>query len=250
MVYPGPPRSLFKAQAAVLAEIKGGDWRTSLRRVDTVRTTDMAGGVREESWPGLQPPEHSPEEQAALAALAALRLRAKNDCLPCRVAPGLYIGGAGAARNLKALRKRGITHIVNAAPSVPCHFKDNPEGCFAYLSLPLFDDADADLLAHVDASNAFISAARRCGGSVLVHCYAGQSRSAALVIAHLIASQGLGLMDAWAATRRARPCAQPNSGFLRQLALYAKRTSRGPAEAGCSPGTSPSGSESELVLTQ
>ncbi|PSC76494.1 dual specificity phosphatase 1-like isoform B [Micractinium conductrix] len=142
--------------------------------------------------------------------------------MPCRVAPGLYIGGAGAARNLKALRKRGITHVVNAAPAVPCHFKDNPEGAFAYLQLPLFDDPDADLAPHIVASNAFIAAAHASGSGVLVHCYAGQSRSAALVIAHLMASCGLSLADAWAATRAARPCARPNAGFLRQLALYGK----------------------------
>lgn len=58
---------------------------------------------------------------------------------------------------------------------------------------------------------------------MLVHCYAGQSRSAALVIAHMLASTpGLGLMEAWAAVRAARPCARPNPGFLRQLAAYAK----------------------------
>jgi dual specificity MAP kinase phosphatase len=72
--------------------------------------------------------------------------------------------------------------------------------------------ATADLLPHIDACNAFIGRALAGGGAVLVHCYAGQSRSAALVMAHLIAAQGLGVMDAWAVTRRARPCAQPNSG--------------------------------------
>jgi hypothetical protein len=91
----------------------------------------------------LQSSLHSAEEEAALRALAKLRLRAKQDDQPCRVVPGVFVGGAGAARNLKALRKRGITHIVNAAPAVPCHFADNPEGCFSYLALQLFDDPDA-----------------------------------------------------------------------------------------------------------
>ena len=91
----------------------------------------------------LQPEPGAEAEAAALRALAALRLRAKKDVLPARVADGLYIGGAGAARNLKALRKRGISHIVNAAPAVPCHFRDNPEGAFEYLALPLFDDPEA-----------------------------------------------------------------------------------------------------------
>lgn len=90
-----------------------------------------------------QPEPGAEAEAAALRALAALRLRAKKDVLPARVADGLFIGGAGAARNLKALRKRGISHIVNAAPAVPCHFHDNPEGAFEYLALPLFDDPEA-----------------------------------------------------------------------------------------------------------
>lgn len=132
---------------------------------------------------------------------------------------------------------------------MPCHFKDNPEGCFTYLALPLFDDPEADLLAHLEASNAFIAGALQRGGAVLVHCYAGQSRSAALVIAHLITSQGLCLMDAWALTRRGRPCAQPNSGFLRQLSAYAKlHADSGEATPGSSP---PSDCEEyQLVLTQ
>jgi hypothetical protein len=238
----------------------------------------------------LQPEERCPAEVAAEAAalhkLAALRQpqtpqqqrRSSKapaaDALPCRVAEGLYLGGAAAARNLKALRKRGITAIVNSSPSLPCYFKDNPEGCFDYLVVPLFDDPEAggcwpllllpavhlpvlalrgcwcctlhsaclcwrgalcavaapathpdrwlpafsscsrtaDLLVHVGAASAFIAAAHERGGAVLVHCYAGQSRSAALVIAHLISSQRLSLMDAWVATRAARPCIQPNPG--------------------------------------
>ena len=68
-------------------------------------------------------------------------------------------------------------------------------------------------------ADAFIAAARERGGAVLVHCYAGQSRSAALVIAHLMSSPRLSLMDAWAATRAARPCIQPNPG--QQAAAWA-----------------------------
>lgn len=70
----------------------------------------------------------------------------------------------------------------------------------------------ADLAPHIQAAIAFISAARARGAGVLVHCYAGQSRSAALLIAYLMASRGMSLMEAWAATRAARPCAQPNAG--------------------------------------
>ena len=52
---------------------------------------------------------------------------------------------------------------------------------------------------------------RRKGG-VLVHCYAGQSRSVAFVLAYLCACQGLSLPDAYRIVVAARPCARPNAG--------------------------------------
>lgn len=120
--------------------------------------------------------------------------------------------------------------------------------------LPPSACSPADLLPHVEAANAFIAGARACGGAVLVHCYAGQSRSAALVIAYLMQAQGLGLMEAWALTRAARPCAQPNSGFLRQLALYGKRLAAGGGGGACASGAptavEPADSAVELALTQ
>lgn len=110
-------------------------------------------------------------------------------------------------------------------------------------------------MPHIEAANSFIAAARARGGAVLVHCYAGQSRSAALVIAYLMQAEGLGLMDAWQLTRAGRPCAQPNSGFLRQLALYGKRLAAAGAGSGaCAPEAAaafdPADSAAELALTQ
>ena len=49
-------------------------------------------------------------------------------------------------------------------------------------------------------------------GAVLVHCYAGQSRSVAFVLAYLCAHQGQSVADAYALVLAARPCAKPNAG--------------------------------------
>jgi Dual specificity phosphatase, catalytic domain len=156
---------------------------------------------------------------AAAHKLALLQKLAGKDKSPCQVLPGLFIGPIGAARNLKALRKRGITHIFNVSPIVPCYFRDNPEGAFTYHLVPIYDDASVDLLPHLEAAVEFIATGRKSGG-VLVHCYAGQSRSASFVIAYLMAKEHMSLPEAWAAVRKARPCVQPNQGFLRQLAEY------------------------------
>ncbi len=156
---------------------------------------------------------------AAAQKLALLRKMAGKDKSPCQVLEGLFIGPIGAARNLKGLRKRGITHILNVSPVVPCYFKDNPEGAFTYHLVPIYDDSSVDLLPHLETAVEFISTGRKAGG-VLVHCYAGQSRSASFVIAYLVAKEGMSLPEAWATVKKARPCVQPNAGFLRQLAEF------------------------------
>ena len=73
---------------------------------------------------------------------------------PPHLSPLSPAGGAGAARNLKALRKVGVTHILTASPAVPCFFADNPpERAFRYLSLRLWDDPGADLGEHLPAAS-------------------------------------------------------------------------------------------------
>jgi len=47
----------------------------------------------------------------------------------------------------------------------------------------------------------FIKSARSSGGTVLVHCYAGVSRSATIVIAYLMAEMNMGFMDAFSFTK-------------------------------------------------
>ena len=156
---------------------------------------------------------------AAAQKLTLMRRMSGKDKSPCQVLPGLFIGPIGAARNLKALRKCGITHILNVSPVVPCYFKDNPEGAFTYHLVPIYDDAAVDLLPHLQEAVDFIAGGREAGG-VLVHCYAGQSRSASFIIAYLIAREGMSMAEAWAAVRKGRPCVQPNQGFLKQLAEF------------------------------
>lgn len=55
------------------------------------------------------------------------------------------------------------------------------------------------------------------GGRTLVHCVAGVSRSAAMVLGYLVKHRAMSLADAFALLRAARPAVRPNSGFFRQL---------------------------------
>ena len=52
---------------------------------------------------------------------------------------------------------------------------------------------------------------------MLVHCYAGQSRSVALVLAYLCSALRMQLSDAYQLVLSTRPSARPNSGVLSPL---------------------------------
>ncbi|XP_010490926.1 PREDICTED: tyrosine-protein phosphatase yvh1-like [Camelina sativa] len=75
-----------------------------------------------------------------------------------------------------------------------------------------------NLLDFFDLCLDFIDAGRKEKG-VLVHCFAGQSRSASVVIAYLMRNEKLSSKDALASLRHSSH-ASPNPGFLKQLDLF------------------------------
>ena len=57
-------------------------------------------------------------------------------------------------------------------------------------------------------------------GSVLVHCYYGVSRSAAIVLGYLMERENMFLDDSLKYLRIIRPQVKPNDGFLKQLKRF------------------------------
>lgn len=157
------------------------------------------------------------KKAAALKKLVSARNFAALDREPCKVIDGLYVGGIGTARNIKSLRKAGVRYVLNASPVVP---RFHPEE-LQYKVVQVFDDPEENIAQFFEECNEYIDEGRRAGG-LLVHCYAGQSRSVALIMAYLMAKERMSFASAWAAIRAARPCAKPNSGFMGQLADYAQ----------------------------
>lgn len=57
-------------------------------------------------------------------------------------------------------------------------------------------------------------------GVVLVHCNAGVSRAAAIVIGFLMNSEEISFISAFSLVKNARPSICPNVGFMEQLRTY------------------------------
>lgn len=69
----------------------------------------------------------------------------------------VHAGSIGSARNLEGLKKRGVTHILNASPIVPRFHKRH----FSYMTVHVYDDAEEDIARFFHQAACFI--ARVCG---------------------------------------------------------------------------------------
>eukprot|EP00667_Euglena_gracilis_P020294 EG_transcript_21966 len=160
-------------------------------------------------------PGSSPGEQ--LAALLRRARQLRSDVRPVEVVAGLYLGSMAAAGNAVALRERHVTGVLCLIATPDVAPGDGPER----LVVPLADRCDTDLRAHFDVCFEFIDRhLEERMGSVLVHCYAGVSRSVAVVVAYLMWRFDCTFVGALEHVRRCRPPAQPNPGFCLALRRY------------------------------
>jgi len=135
------------------------------------------------------------------------------------VIPKVYLGDVYAAHNVAELKKRNITHIISVVLAVPPAYPSE----FKYLHLPLLDNASEDIQHHFITTHDFISEAISEGGSVLIHCLRGISRSATITAAYVMQTQNLCAVKAVNLLRQNRPIVKPNYGFMSQLEEFNKR---------------------------
>lgn len=135
---------------------------------------------------------------------------------PSEIFPYLYLGSEWNASNLKELQKNKVSHILNVTREIDNFFPET----FTYLNIRVPDEESTNLLRYWKETHGFISAARRQGTRVLVHCKMGVSRSASTVIAYAMKEYEWTLEEALKHVKERRAIVQPNAGFLRQLQTY------------------------------
>ncbi|KAL1075531.1 hypothetical protein V6Z11_D11G369500 [Gossypium hirsutum] len=87
------------------------------------------------------------------------------------------------------------------------------------MAVPIRDMESENLLDYLDACIDFIDRSRK-EGSVLVHCFAGVSRSAAIIMAYLMRTEQLSQEDALESLKQSCEFVCPNDGFLEQLKMF------------------------------
>lgn len=145
-------------------------------------------------------------------------------CFPLsEITPLLCVGTWKDAANPALLRRLGIKYVLNVAreldpaaeANVIAHNKD-----LIYESIPMSDCHSQDVAAHLRQAFLFIEKARAAKARVLVHCRRGISRSPAIVVGYLMASEHRTYEDALRFVTEHRACVSLNLAFQERLSEF------------------------------
>jgi hypothetical protein len=185
--------------------------------------------------------EFEDDKTSKLLAALAWRSTRKVDSIPALIRPGLYLGSLEAFKNTDFLTSSGISHILTTAHGI--QEVTGHENSIRHVIVRLNDLPNEDLLKVLPLCFEVISQGLEQwrtrnslskdvngfekgggggggGGGVLVHCMAGKSRSASVVIGFLMKNEGLSFLEAFELVAEKRPQIALNHGFARQLRNY------------------------------
>lgn len=163
-------------------------------------------------WTGEPPPffpsaDHTAQQRSQLNAI---------------IKDKLFLTNFRGAESLEDLRRVGCTHIV----AVGAEFVNNESNHAAsslkvkFWNKDVTDDEEQGALLGQslrDAAGFIRKALKKKKGVCVVHCAAGISRSATVVLGYLMLHRGQSLRDAFALLHSSRSCIWPNEGFMQAL---------------------------------
>jgi len=130
------------------------------------------------------------------------------------IVQNLYLGDSNDAFTPSFMYERP-TVVLNCAKEI-----SKSPYCTDYMHIALDDKWGEKLTPYLSSTNEFISRHIDAGNKVLVHCYAGVSRSASIVIGYIMYRYHLNFHDAYELVKAKRNVINPNFGFICQLCDY------------------------------
>ena len=139
-----------------------------------------------------------------------------NKVFPDRITDHIFIGSLRTAQEQRVYEELGISHVLTCGTGMSVHLCDGMD----QLLLPLMDTVEEKLQGHLEKGIEYIKNIAQKDEKVLVHCFAGLSRSASLVCAYLMKENNWTFEKSLECVKAGRPNAQPNDGFRVQLKAY------------------------------
>ena len=133
-----------------------------------------------------------------------------------QITPLIYLGNSSAASNISKLKELGIKKVLSVIDfGVPIY---NEKDEFIHKRINVSDISSQNVIKYFGECLNFIKGDEK----VLVHCMAGASRSATIVIAYLMWNQKMSYHNALNIVKEKRFIVFPNPGFRDQLQLFEK----------------------------
>jgi len=207
-----PKKEQQQVQAAFINFVTAEDAADAVEVCDNHFVNDSAGQV---FWLGCS------IKKALDTRVDIVRVSNEN---PSEILDGfLFLGNIDNAKRVCQEALLGIDHILSALVEPP---EDPYRSWWEEIStcsgvhkafFRVDDVAEQDLSACFLPACEFLEQARLSGARVLVHCLAGRSRSASIVLAYLMRCHGMNLHDSFMLVKEKRLAALPNAGFWEQL---------------------------------
>lgn len=141
------------------------------------------------------------------------------------ILPFLYLGNEQDAQDLRLLQRLHVGYILNVTTHLPLYHHHT--GLFVYKRLPATDSNKQNLRQYFEEAFEFIEEAQQSGTALLIHCQAGVSRSATIVIAYLMKHTWMTMTDAYKYVKTRRPIISPNLNFMGQLLEFEEDLNNG-----------------------
>lgn len=141
------------------------------------------------------------------------------------ILPFLFLGNEQDAQDLDTMRRLNIGYVINVTTHLPLYHYE--QGLLRYKRLPATDSNRQNLRQYFEEAFEFIEEAQQCGKGLLIHCQAGVSRSATIVIAYLMKHTWMTMTDAYKFVKGKRPIISPNLNFMGQLLEFEEDLNHG-----------------------
>ena len=132
---------------------------------------------------------------------------------------GIFIGNYNSVEIELRLLEKGIKSVLTVASGTGLKYSEKIQ----HKIIEAEDVPSFDLSYAFDEGADYIDKQRNLGNTIIVHCYAGISRSSSMIVAYLMKYKKMNFDDAITLIRKNRPIAHPNSGFTKQLKIYQEK---------------------------